>query len=395
MNYKFPNNFLFGVAMSGHQVEGNNINSDWWYYENNKKNRKYPVEPSGIANDFWNRYKEDIDLICELNSNCVRLGVEWSRIEPSIGYFDEEAIYRYKEIFQYAKSKKLKIFLTLHHFTIPLWFSEMGGFLNPRSKDIFSNYSLKCVEEFKQYVDFFITINEPEVLTFSGYISSEWPPYQRNFISSYIALDNLYKCHNEAYKKIKNKFNVKIGIVTNIANFVPFSNNFFDKFISHTLYKFFTWLSFHSIKSNLDFIGLNFYFTHKVKGFSFVKNMEPKSDLNWYINFDSLERILKDLKNLNKDIYITENGLADENDEKREWFIKNMLKAVYNSIEKYKVPVKGYMHWTLCDNFEWHLGYKPQFGLVAIDREKKLKRIRRKSFEYYKMICKLKMISDN
>ena len=396
MDYKFPKNFLFGVSMSGHQTEGNNINSDWWYYENHKsKTQKYPKEPSGIANDFWNRYKEDIDLTVELNCNSIRLGVEWSRIEPVRGLFDEEAIFKYKEILSYARSKKLKIFLTLHHFTVPLWFSEMGGFENSKAPEIFSNYSLKCVEEFKQYIDFFITINEPEILAFSGYLSKEWPPYQNNFLSAFIVLNNLHKSNNLAYSKIKNIYNVKVGIVTNIANYLPKGNSIFNYISSFLLLKVTTLISLSSVRNHIDFIGLNFYFTNVINGFSYSTNLEPKSDLNWYINFDSLRKVLNEIKKYKKDIYITENGIADSKDEKREWFIKNMLISCYLSIKEDNVPLRGYFHWTLCDNFEWHLGYAPQFGLVKIERDKSLKRIKRNSFNFYKIICKLKMISDN
>jgi len=134
MIYKFPKNFLFGVGSSSHQIEGNNFNNDWWFAENNKpKGQKFPSEKSGIANDFWNRYEEDIDLVSELGCDIFRMSVEWSRIEPREGYFDNEAIFHYKKIMEYARSKKLKMFLTLHHFTIPVWFEIKGGFANSKA----------------------------------------------------------------------------------------------------------------------------------------------------------------------------------------------------------------------------------------------------------------------
>ena len=206
MKYKFHKDFLWGVALSGYQTEGNGINTDWWYYEKNKrKTDKYPEEESGIANDFWNRYKEDIDLAKELNSNSIRLGVEWARIEPTPGHFNEEAVFHYKKILEYAKSKNLKIFLTLHHFTIPLWFAEMGGFLNYDAPKIFSFYAMKCVEEFKDYVDFFITINEPEVYSYMGYVRGSWPPMHRSNFEAALVNLNFLRCHRYFYKKAKKK----------------------------------------------------------------------------------------------------------------------------------------------------------------------------------------------
>ena len=181
MKYKFPKDFLWGVATSGYQTEGNGVNTDWWFQETHKKaTDKYPEEESGIANDFWNRYEEDIDLVSELNCNSFRLSVEWARIEPTEGSFDEEAIFHYKKILEYAKSKNLKIFLTLHHFTIPLWFREKNGFETFSARYYFSRYAVKCVEEFKDYVDFFITFNEIEVLTLMGYIRGSWTPMKKN-----------------------------------------------------------------------------------------------------------------------------------------------------------------------------------------------------------------------
>lgn len=395
MNYKFPKSFMLGVASSSYQTEGNNLNSDWWFYENNKKNRKYPLEPSKIANDFWNRYKEDIDLASELNIDCIRLSVEWSRIEPSIGFFDNEAIFRYKEIFEYARSKKLKIFLTLHHFTVPLWFDEMGGFSNKNSPEIFSNYCLKCVDEFRQYVDYFITINEPEVLVWSAYMEGIWPPFKKSKFLAVKVYSNLIKSNNLAYTKIKKVFNVKVGVVNNIAYFLPYEGTIINTLISSIVFKLTLFISLGFTKKFSDFIGLNFYFTHVLNGFKIVKNMEPQSDLGWYINFDSLGEILKELKKFDKEIFITENGVADSSDKKRSWFIKNMLLTCLKSIKENGVNLKGYFYWTLTDNFEWHLGYPPEFGLVKIDRQKNLKRVKRKSYEFYKIICKLRIISDN
>ena len=298
MIYKFPKNFLFGVGCSSYQIEGNNFNTDWWYAENHKhKGQKFPQEKSEIANDFWNRYEEDIDLISELGCDIFRMSVEWSRIEPREGYFDEDAIFHYKKILEYARSKKLKIFLTLHHFTIPLWFEEKKGFLNFNSPKYFLNYSTKCVEEFKEYVDYFATINEPEVLAFMGYYVGEWAPFKKNkLLSTLFVLRNLHRCHNLTFKHIKEKYKVKMGIVTNITCYLPKSSNLIDKFLSNFLLNQTINLSLGYIKKNLDFIGLNFYQTQKVSGLNFSNNYEPRDEMGWYINFDSIRLILNKLK---------------------------------------------------------------------------------------------------
>lgn len=395
MIYRFPKNFIFGVGCSSHQVEGNNFNNDWWYFENNKKKgQKYPLEKSGIANDFWNRYKEDIDLTSELGCEMFRMSVEWSRIEPREGYFDEEAIFHYKKIMEYAKSKKLKIFLTLHHFTIPLWFEEKKGFLNPNAPKYFVNYTLKCVEEFKQYVELFATINEPEVLAFMGYFIGEWAPFQKNKIKSFLVLRNLHYCHNQAYTEIKKKFSIKLGIVTNITCLQPKEKNFFNSLVADLIQAALININLSSVSRNLDFIGLNFYQTKLVSGLNTSDKFEPQDEMGWYLNFDSIRIILNKLKQFGKPIYITENGLADEKDRLREWYLKYTLISIQQSIVVDKVLVKGYIHWTLTDNFEWQHGYAKKFGLVAIDRNHSLKRIKRKSFDYYQIVCKTKQVIE-
>lgn len=396
MIYKFPKNFLFGVGTSSHQIEGNNLNNDWWYAENHKpKGQKYPIEKSGVANDFWHRYQEDIDLVNELGCDIFRMSVEWSRIEPSEGNFDEEVIFHYKKIMEYARSKKLKIFLTLHHFTIPLWFENKGGFENYKASDYFAKYTLKCVMEFKEYVELFATINEPEVLISSGYLHGEWPPFKKNLIKTYYVLKNLYKCHNKAYGMIKNKFNVKVGIISNILCIQPNSSKFLDKFLANFLQNLIISNSLDSVRKSIDFIGLNFYQTYKVSGLNISNKFEPQDEMGWYLNFDSIRMLLNKLKKYQLPIYITENGIADEKDNLREWYLKYILISINEALVKDRVNVKGYIHWTLSDNFEWQYGYSKKFGLVSIDRKNNLRRIKRKSFDYYQIICKTKQVIDN
>lgn len=395
MIFKFPKNFLFGVGTSSHQIEGDNFNNDWWFAENNKpKGQKYPLEKSGIANDFWHRYEEDIDLTSELGCDIFRMSVEWSRIEPREDFFDHEAIFHYKKIMEYARSKKLKIFLTLHHFTIPIWFEIKGGFANSKAPDYFSNYALKCVEEFREYVDLFATINEPEVLISSGYLHGDWPPFQKNLFKTYLVLKNVFKCHNKAYKKIKNKYNVKLGIVTNIICIQPASNSFFEKLLANLIQNLVIFNSLNNVKKNLDFIGLNFYQTFRISGLNISNKYEPKDDMGWYLNFDSIRIILKKLKRFRLPIYITENGLADAEDRLREWYLKYTLISVQESITQDKVNVKGYIYWSLIDNFEWQYGYEKKFGLVSVVRNKNLTRVKRKSFAYYQLICKTKQVIE-
>jgi beta-glucosidase len=284
--------------------------------------------------------------------------------------------------------------LTLHHFTIPLWFEEKNGFLNLNTPKYFTNYCLKSVSEFKEYVDYFATINEPEVLAFMGYYRGEWAPSKKNKLKSLIVLYNLHRCHKKAYLELKKKFNIKLGIVTNITCIQPINDSFFNSIIANFLQSFLIYLNLGSVKNYLDFIGLNFYQTSLISGLNISDKFEPFDEMGWYINFDSIRIILNKLKKFNLPIYITENGIADSKDKLREWYIKHTLISVQQAIEVDKIPVKGYIHWTLTDNFEWQYGFTKKFGLVEVNRSHDLKRIKRKSFALYQLICKTKQVNE-
>ena len=180
--FEFPNEFIWGTATSAHQVEGNNKNSDWWEWENkDTKNYSIKPQPSTVACDSYNRYKEDFDLAKSLNTNAIRISIEWARIEPENGVFDEKEIIHYKKVLKYAKSIGLKTYVTLHHFTNPIWFTKLGGWTNGKSNQYFARYCKKCAVEFDEYIDTYLTINEPQVYTLMSYFLGVWPPNKKNY----------------------------------------------------------------------------------------------------------------------------------------------------------------------------------------------------------------------
>ena len=392
--FKFPDRFLWGTATCAHQVEGNNSNSDWWEWEQSKGDREYPLEPSGIACDSYNRYEEDFDLCVKLNNNAVRISVEWARLEPREGEFSEAEFAHYKKVLKSAKDRNLKTFVTLHHFTNPIWFAKKGRWESYKSAHFFARYAKKCAQEFGDLVDVYLTINEPQVYTLMSYMSGIWPPCKKSFLMSLLVQINLMRAHRKAYDAIKSvNPKYQVGIVKNIVWYETLSSKYhiFDQFGVAFMNFIGSGFFLIPIHKKLDLIGLNYYFTSRIGNLR-VKNPDNiTSDLGWWIYPKGLEKILIDLKKYNLPIYITENGLADAKDEKREEFIKSMLTSCANAI-KAGVPLKGYFHWSLLDNYEWHHGFWPRFGLVDVDRESassagKLKRTPRKSFYYYADIC--------
>ncbi len=392
---KFPADFIWGTATASYQIEGNNTNTDWWYWENNKKRgQKYPLETSGIACDSYNRFEEDFDLCKQLNNNAVRISIEWARLEPQEGKFDYREFSHYKKVLSAAKDRGLKTYVTLHHFTNPLWFSQKGGWTNLQAPKYFSRYAKECAKELGPFIDVFFTLNEPQVLALMGYMIGRWPPNKINPFLAFICQINQMRSHNKASKIIKAQGKYTVGLVKNIVWYEPFEEipYFWDAMAA----KFIFWLNsdffIKPILKNLDVLGINYYFTNQIKNLSLVHPPGMVSNLNWWINPEGLKNILVFAKKYNLPIYITENGLADSQDKLREMFIKNMLLAVYDAMTEGS-PVKGYFHWSLIDNYEWHEGFWPKFGLVAIDR-KTLERKPRKSFYYYAKICDNNSLDD-
>ncbi len=383
---EFPKDFLWGTATSAHQIEGNNINSDWWRWETTGDNP--PKDPSDIACDSYDRYEEDFDLCKDMGNDAVRISVEWARIEPQEGTFDSDEITHYRNVLQTAKNKGLKTFVTLHHFTNPIWFADKGGWLNPKSFIYFSKYAGKCAHVFDDLVDVFTTINEPQVLASQAYLKGIWYPNQKNIFKNLLVQFNLLLSHISAYKAMKEYTHKPVGIVKNIIWFDTNSkSNILDRLVCKVAHFFVSDFFLFPLKRYLDVIGINYYFTFILSGLKINNTDDRVSDLGWWLHSDGLEKNLLSLKKYNLPIYVTENGLADAEDKYRADFIKEHLITCYNAIES-GVNLKGYFHWSLLDNFEWYEGFWPRFGLVEIQRENYLTRKPRPSFYYYSDICK-------
>ncbi len=393
---KFPEGFLWGASSASHQVEGNNKN-DWseWEKSNHRINKlhseglaeKYGIENyiSDKATDHYNLYKEDFTIAKELGHNATRISIEWSRIEPEEGVFNEEEINHYKEVVKTLRLLNMEPFVTLWHWPMPLWLSKQGGWESKKTISYFKRYADKISKALGEDVKFWLTINEPEVYPPLSYLYDVWPPQKKNPISFLKVSWNLIKAHNEVYKIIKkNDPDSKISIAFNLESYEAVT--LLDKFLV-PIYSFVrNKVLINLTKKSLDFIGLNYYFHSRIY-FGLKKNItEKKSDFGWDLHPEKIYDILMLLKKYNKPIYITENGLADADDVHREWFIIEVLTAIHKAIS-HGADVRGYLHWSLTDNFEWASGYWPRFGLVHINYET-LERTIRPSARFYEKICK-------
>jgi len=394
-NHQFPENFLWGTATASHQVEGGAKN-DWsgWEKKNSRllaaraekiwkkwQQDKFPEMfdennyISGNACDHYTRFEEDFDLAKEGGHNAHRFSVEWSRVEPEEGKFDEKEIEHYQKVILALKKRGIEPMITLWHFTLPNWLAGKGGWGNPEAPEHFVRYAEKIAQSLDS-VKLWITLNEPDIYILNAYQRGIWPPGKKKRWSSKIILRNLIESHKSAYSAIHRlDSGAQVGIAKNNIYFTGWPVSFFaDRLWNRQILS--------RIGKCQDFIGLNYYFHRNFFG---NENKEV-SDLNWEIYPEGVHHILKDLKKYNFPIYVTENGLADADDSRREKFIRDHLFWIQKAIQE-GADVRGYFHWSLLDNFEWDKGFWPRFGLIAVDR-KTLERKPRKSFYAYQKIIK-------
>jgi len=389
MNKKFPKNFLWGVAYSSHQVEGNNENN-WTDWE--EKGR--PEEKSGVACDSWNRYKEDHKLANDLGCGGFRLSLEWSRIEPEEGKFSKEALDHYRKILQNIKKQGMKRVVTLWHWTSPIWFEENCGWHKKESVEYFSKYCAKVMKELGDEIDIFLTLNEPANPLVQGYLTGSFPPGKRNVFLCSKAKNNFIKAHKNCYEIVKKNFpRLPVGITQFCITLETGKTLFFLAPIIKKIQNYFNWHFFDGSSEYHDFIGVNYYTTYflsLIPPFSVRKTTKGRrTDMGWGVYPQGIKEVLIDAKKrFERPIYILENGLADSEDKYRADYIEEYLEKVHEAIEE-GADIKGYFYWSLLDNFEWNFGYGPKFGLCAIEK-KTLDRKPRKSYFAYQKIIKNK-----
>jgi beta-glucosidase len=418
----FPSHFLWGTATSSHQVEGNNTNNDWWEWEQQGKINDGSI--SGMACDHYNRFEEDFKALQEQHHNTHRLSLEWSRIEPEQGRFNREAVEHYRAVIRSLQGKGIKPMLTLHHFTNPLWLSRQGGWEQPEIIALFERYVQFVVRELGKGIELWITINEPIIYAYFGYITGVWPPGKIDFSLAMRVIKHMLLAHGRAYHAIHNLLgsSCQVSIAKHLCILDPYrSLSFPDRTASLCLDFIFNRLFIKAclsgvipppvalfrripwLKNTLDFIGVNYYSREMLKADfkqanSFfisllTKNGAPTNSLGEEIYPLGLFRFLKRLKKYKKPIYITENGTTTQEDTQRARYLVGHLKQVHKAISK-GIDVRGYYYWSAMDNFEWAKGYAARFGLMQVDYQTQ-QRTLRPSGKLYAEIAKRGVISQD
>ena len=364
----FPKNFYWGAVTSAYQVEGG-IKNNW-----------SSVFDAGRACDHYSRFQEDFGIAKSLGHNAHRLSIEWARIETEEGKFNEKEIEHYREVTQALRERDLEPFVTLWHWTIPLWLQEKGGLKNKKFSFYFSRFAERIVKELSRDVLFWITLNEPLFYATNAYLKGTWPPQKKSIYQYIDILKNLRDAHIQAYQVIKKiNSNLQVGIA---KNNIYFEGRGINALLQHAADWWWNFRFLDHIKNHQDFIGLNYYFHSRIQGLRFNQNENKViSDVGWEIYPEGIYHVLEDLYKYKKPIYIMENGIADAKDEKRVAFIRDHLRWVRKAIEN-GVDVRGYFYWSLLDNFEWDKGFLPRFGLVEVDYKTMQRKIRPSAYEY-------------
>jgi beta-glucosidase len=397
---KFPDGFYWGAATASYQVEGGIENTDWAAAA---RDGRVPV--CGRACDHYHRYESDFDIAKELGHNAHRFSVEWARIEPVPGEFDAAAIRHYREVLKALHARKMTPFITLWHFTLPLWFSESGGFERKDAPEIFARYCAYVVRELGDLCTHFATLNEPNVYATHGWLYGAWPPFKQvkigrrllgkqdgtsasakaarlgHLLLYHRVTKQLAASHVAAYHAIKRvRSDVQIGLVKHVHHFT--ADKYWRNRLKARIANYFqTHLFMKSILPYCDEIGLNYY-RHTMFGDN--KNY-IKTDMDWDANPGGICDALLQLARYKKPLYVSEAGLADADDDLRATYIQLQVHGVEKALAL-GVPVHGHLYWSLLDNYEWALGFEKRFGLVAIDYDTLARTIRPSAY-VYKEIC--------
>ncbi|HEY6250833.1 MAG TPA: family 1 glycosylhydrolase [Candidatus Angelobacter sp.] len=416
----FPADFAWGVATSAHQVEGHNHNNQWHAWE--CQGRIKSKEQVGLACDWWTNAEQDFDLAKSLGINALRLSVEWSRIETSQGQWDHAALARYRAILKALRDRGIRPFVTLHHFTNPLWFEAKGAFAAPESILLFQRFTRRVLAALGDLCTDWTTFNEPNVYSALGYFLGEFPPGERgSFLKAALVTENLCRAHAAAYRTIHAlQANANVGWAQHFVVFKPtrpesaidrwicsfidhrFNDNFAETIGTgrspFPLNHFRRHLA--EVKDTCDYVGINYYSRLRA-GFAprspktlcfqlTVPPHKPQGDHGVEIPYgeaypDGLRRAVERFKSFNKPIYILENGVPDREDRIRPWLLESTVEQIRTMLAE-GTDLRGYFHWTLTDNFEWNEGWHLRFGLIELDPKTQARKMRPSAQIYSQLI---------
>jgi beta-glucosidase len=415
--HHFRDDFLWGAATAAHQVEGGNQNNDWWEWEQLPGKIKNG-DRSGQACEHYTRYEQDFELLHRMGHNAHRLSIEWSRIFPEPGVVDGAAVAHYRDVLETLRRLGLTPLVSLHHFTNPRWLNRRGGWAEDAAIEAFREFARLCAREYGDLVQIWTTFNEPNVYAYQSYILGYWPPETRDFSTGVRVMRHIARAHAAAYHELKlgpHGSSAMVGIAQHMRVFAPWRawspldrvaaalpdagfNHWFLRVCTDGRARFPPGLRerIPEAAGTLDYIGLNYY-SRDMVAFSpgapqnlfsrtFPRPGSEVSDYDMEIYPEGIRGLLVDLgRRYRRPIYITENGVADRTDDLRPRALVAHLAESARACRE-GVDLRGYLHWSAMDNFEWAEGYGMRFGLMEVDYETQERKPRPSAALYGRLI---------
>ncbi len=393
--------FLWGSSTASYQVEGGIDNCDWA-----QAAREGRVPLCGRACDHYRLYEQDFDLAKELGHTGHRFSVEWARIEPREGEFDETELEHYRGVLRALHARGLIPFVTLWHFTLPVWFVERGGWERRDAPALFARYCAKAVEAFGDLATCYATMNEPMVYANNGWIRGIWPPFSKFSLLEHVrgvpaVLEKgehtarrtltpyryfrvrraLARAHCAAYAAIKEvRPDTDVSIVMNIIVFDATRAPWY-RVLAWLMNRHWTHSFVRQVQSSVDSIGVNYYIYKCFGG----APASVKNDMGWEVWPDQIDKALLMLARYGKPMMVTEAGVSDAHDTLRESYIRKTIEGIERA-QAQGADVRGFFYWSLLDNYEWAAGFGQRFGLIEINYETLARTIRPSAWAYKRMI---------
>ena len=412
----FPAIFKYGVSTSAFQIEADIPPSNWSMWSQKTNSRGEPLCPEErIKCDGFNRYQYDSNLVIQLGSQAFKFSVSWSRLNPSEGQFNRDALQVYRNMCIYLKQNGVEPIVTLWHFEHPAWLENMGSIASPSFVQKYGEFVEFVVSGLADVCENYITLNEPFKYIWMSYIKGDYPPGKMTKKEAFEALINLLKCHALGYQIIHRLCpSSKVSYVKNITPFLPRHKwSLFETIAAYFLNKYYNEVGFDVIdmgiikflfkkidiaglKDSIDFIAISHYcplyvtlnkneFANSMPFITFGERFLSISDAGYGLMPGSLAGVVKWINSTmnykQRGILIAEHGVADRDDFRRQWFLKESLQHLSQLVPE-RIPILGYLHWSLTDNYAWTAGKELRYGLFEIDYRTQ-ERKHRKSAEMY------------
>jgi beta-glucosidase len=366
MGSGYPDGFTWGVATAAHQVEGGNWNNDWWAWEHDPTSPCQ--EPSGDACDHWHRHAEDIRLLADLGFNAYRFSLEWSRIEPEDGEFSLVALDHYRRMCALCHERGVEPIVTFHHFTTPRWVAARGGWAVAETADRFARFCARAAAHLGDVVGRACTLNEPNIVATMGYLYGLFPPGARDADLRRRANEVLVDAHRKGAAAIHaGPGRATVGLTLAMAD----NQAVGDGEAARDRHRRDMEDVFLEAARGDDFIGVQCYSRTR---FGPDGVLEPESgarltQMGYEFWPEALAATIRRAVEVTRGVpvLVTESGIATGDDRERIEYVARALAGVRACLAD-GLDVRGYVYWSLLDNFEWVFGYRPTFGLVGVDR---------------------------